>query len=44
MTGKICKKCETEMTIMDGYWVCLNGHKHKVSKEEKEIPAWAQED
>lgn len=40
MPGKICKKCETEMAIIDGYWVCINGHRAKVTKAETEIPAW----
>ena len=38
MPGMICAKCETEMTIIDGDWTCINGHRQKVKKEEYEEP------
>lgn len=41
MAGMICVECETEMNVLDGYWVCVNGHRFKVKREE--IPVWAEE-
>jgi hypothetical protein len=43
MAGKTCGKCESEMTIVDGYWVCVNRHREKVTKQEQ-TPDWVDDD